>query len=120
MNGFLSIDPAVFVLFTVVIMGGAGYMTGQAIASTWRPAWQAVAYSLPLGAADRFLVFALFDGDLLSLSGYVLDAAVITAICLIGFRLRQVSKIVGQYPWLYERAGYFGVRSRNRRGDTGP
>ena len=112
MNDFFSIDPGVFGLFTVVIMGAAGYMTGQAVASTWRPAWQAVAYGLLLGAADRFFVFALFDGALLSLTGYGLDTVVITAICLIGFRVRQVSKIVGQYPWLYQRSGYFNVRSR--------
>jgi len=112
-NDFSSIDPAVFGLFTVVIMGGAGYMTGQAIASTWRPAWQSVAYGLLLGAADRFFVFALFDGTLLSLSGYLLDTVVITAVCLVGFRLKQVSKIVGQYPWLYERVGYFSLRSRH-------
>ena len=113
MNGFLSSHPTVFGLFTVVIMGGAGYMTGQAVASTWRPMWQAIAYSVLLGAADRFLVFALFEGALMSVPGLILDTAVIMAICLIGYRITRVSKFVGQYPWLYERAGLFNVRSRN-------
>ena len=66
MNGLFSSHPTVFGLFTVGIMGGAGYMTGQAIASTWRPFWQAIGYSLLLGVADRFLIFALFEGALLS------------------------------------------------------
>ena len=113
MNSFFVSHPAVFGLFTVVMMGGAGYMTGQAVASTWRPYWQAVAYSLLLGVADRFLVFALFGGELLSVYGFVLDTAVIMAICLVGYRITRVSKIADQYPWLYERSGYFNLRSRN-------
>ncbi len=113
MTGLLSSHPAVFGLFTVVIMGGAGYMTGQAVASTWRPIWQAIVYSFLLGVADRFLIFALFEGALLSVPGLILDTAVIMAICLIGYRITRVSKIVGQYPWLYERTGYFNLRSRN-------
>ena len=112
MSGLLSSHPAVFGLFTIVIMGGAGYMTGQAVASTWRPIRHAIAYSLLLGVADRFLIFALFEGDLLSAPGLILDTGVIMAICLFGYRITWVSKIVGQYPWLYERAGYFNVRSR--------
>lgn len=113
MSGLFSGHPAVFGIFTVVIMGGAGFLTGQAIASTWRPVWQAMAYSVLLGAADRFFVFALFEGTLLSVPGFILDTAVITTICLIGYRVTRVSKIVDQYPWLYERAGVFNVRSRN-------
>ena len=113
MSGLFLSHPAVFGLFTVVIMGGAGYMTGQAVASTWRPIWHAIAYSLLLGVADRFLIFALFEGALLSVPGLILDTAVIAAICLIGYRITRVSKIVGQYPWLYERTGYLNLRSRN-------
>ena len=108
----LVIDPAVFLLFTTVVMGGAGYLTGQAVAARWRPVWQAVLYALLLGAADRFLVFALFDGPLLSLPGYIVDTAVVLALCLVGYRLTQVSRMVGQYPWLYRRAGPFGWRER--------
>ncbi|MDA1327065.1 MAG: hypothetical protein O3C34_20290 [Proteobacteria bacterium] len=113
MNGLISNQPVVFGLFTVVLMGGAGYMTGQAVASTWRPFGQAVTYSVLLGVADRFLIYALFDGALLSVPGLILDTAVILAICSIGYRITRISKIVGQYPWLYERTGYFKLRSRN-------
>lgn len=112
MNHLLPADPAVFYLFTVVLMGGAGYLTGQAVASTWRPFGQAIAYSLLLGVADRFFIYALFEGALLSVPGLFLDTAVILAICSIGYRITRISKIVGQYPWLYERTGYFTLRSR--------
>ncbi|MDC0033787.1 hypothetical protein OAJ57_04405 [Alphaproteobacteria bacterium] len=112
MSTLLSFHPAVFGLFTVVIMGGTGFMTGQAVASTWRPLRQAIGYSLLLGIADRFFVFALFEGSLLSVPGMILDTAVIMAICIIGYRTTRVSKMVSQYPWLYERTGYFNWRSR--------
>lgn len=113
MSGLLSSDPAVFFLFTMVLMGGTGFMTGQALAATWRPVSQAFGYCLLLGAANRFLVFALFGGPLLSVQGYILDTAVITAICLLGYRLTRVARMVRQYPWLYERSGLFGWRPRD-------
>ena len=113
MSDMILSHPAVFGVFTVLIMGGAGFLTGQAVASTWRPLWQAVVYSFLLGMADRFLVFALFDGALLSLPGLLLDTTVIMIVCLIGYRVTKVAKIVSQYPWLYERTGYFTLQSRD-------
>jgi len=101
----------VFIGLTVVGMGLAAFMIGQATALTWRPAWQAAAYCLPLGLADRFLGFALFDTMLLSFSGYLADTAVLIVISLVAFRLRLAQKMVAQYPWLYRRQGIFGWRS---------
>ena len=112
MTDLIPAHPAVFGLFTVLLMGGAAYMTGQAVASTWRPIWQAVAYSLLLGVADRFLIFALFQGALLSVPGLILDTVVIMAICLVGYRVTRITKFVSQYPWLYERNGIFSMRTR--------
>ncbi len=53
----------VFIGLTVVLFGGCAFMTGQALATTWRPLWQVIPYALMLGAADRFLGFALFGGQ---------------------------------------------------------
>jgi len=105
--------PLLFLILTVAIMGGAGWLTGQAVAATWRPVWQAVAGCIALGLADRFLVFALFGGELLSADGFVLDTAVIVAIGLLAWRVTQVRKMVTQYPWLYRRAGPFAWRRRD-------
>jgi EamA domain-containing membrane protein RarD len=102
----------VWICITLVLTGGASYMTGQAIARTWRPLWQVVAYSLLLAVASRFFVYALFDGNMLLASGYVIDAAVLMVIGLLAFRINQVQMMVNQYPWLYERAGPFGYRAR--------
>ena len=51
-----------FIGVTLVLFGGAAFMTGQALAGTWRPLWQIVPYGLLLAAADRFFSWGLFDG----------------------------------------------------------
>ena len=106
-------DWPVFVGLTVAIIGGAGYFTGQALARGWRPAWQVVLYAALLGLADRFLHYALFDGVLLSLSGYLVGTAVTCALGLLAYRLARVRAMVAQYPWLYERAGPFAWREKD-------
>jgi hypothetical protein len=63
------------IVLTLVLFGGAAFMTGQAVAATWRPAWNVVLYCALLGLADRFLHFALFEGQLLSVTGYAVDTA---------------------------------------------
>jgi hypothetical protein len=102
----------VFIGVTVLFMGGCAFMTGQALATTWRRLWQVFPYALGLGLADRFLGFALFGGQLLSPGGYVTDAAVLVAIALAAYRLTQARRMASQYPWLVERTGLFGWRQR--------
>lgn len=102
----------VFLTVTVVIMGFAAFMTGQALAATWKPAWQPVCYCLLLGLGDRFLVFSLFGGELLSPSGYLVDVAVLVVISLFAYRLTKARKMASQYPWIYERAGLLSWREK--------
>ncbi|MCR6631780.1 MAG: ABC transporter ATP-binding protein [Magnetospirillum sp.] len=102
----------VFIGITVLFMGGCAFMAGQALAATWRPLWQVFPYALALAAGDRFLCFALFGGRLLSLPGYLTDAAVLLAITLAAYRLTQARRMVSQYPWLYRRNGLFGWTAR--------
>lgn len=103
----------VFIGVTLVLFGGAGYMMGQAIAVTWRPLAQVFLYALLLGAGDRFLVFALFDGELSSLSGYLIDTTAITLIALLAFRVTRVNRMISQYPWLYQRSGLLSWKEIN-------
>jgi ABC-type uncharacterized transport system permease subunit len=103
----------VFIGVTVCVIGFAAYMTGQALANSWKPAWHAVAYALLLGLVDRFLIYALFEGRLLSPVGYVIDSGVLIAIALAAFRMAQVRKMIRQYPWLYARAGLFSWREKS-------
>jgi hypothetical protein len=112
MEALLGNSLGVFLGVTLCLMGFAAFMTGQAMAVTWKPAWHAAGYACLLGFADRFLAFALFGGELLSLSAYLIDTAALVAIALLAFRLGRARKMVEQYPWLYERAGPLGWREK--------
>jgi hypothetical protein len=101
-----------FLILTVVLGGGAAWMAGRAIASTWRPAWQIVPYMALLGLAIRFLHYALFGGTLLSIHYYLVDTAVLLIAAFVGFRLMRTTQMVTQYRWLYERTGPFTWRER--------
>ncbi len=99
-----------FIVVTVFLAFGASWMMGQALASTWRPIWQPFLYGGLLGLADRFLNFALFEGRLLSPSGFLINSVLIILVALIAYRMTQARMMVRQYPWLYARAGLFGWR----------
>ena len=101
MSSLLGTSIWVFIAITVVIAGGAAWMTGQAIAGSWRSAWQLVPYALLLGVGDRFLTYALFDGEILSATGYAIDTAVIGFAAAAAFRVTRVRRMITQYPWLY-------------------
>ena len=110
---YLDSTAGGLVVVTLFLAGGAAALMGQALASTWRPAWQGVLYGGLLGATDRFLNFALFDGALLSATGYCLDTLFILAVAGVAYRVTQVRLMIRQYPWLYAPAGLFGWRRKD-------
>ena len=73
-----SIAP--IVLVTGFLGGGAACLSGRAIARAWHPPWQVVVAALLLGAAARFIHFALFHGELLSVASYVLRHAYLVSL----------------------------------------
>ena len=101
-----------FLFVTVIIGGGAGYLSGRSLASNWRPISHVIFFMMLLAFAVRFFHFALFEGTLLSLHYYVVDALVLIGISLLGYRLTRVRQMVTQYRWLYERAGPFSWREK--------
>lgn len=92
---------------TVAVMGFAAFMTGQALAATWRPAWHLGPYALLLGMADRFLIWGLLGGDGLSVSGYLIDTGFLALVGFGAYRATRRRKMVSQYPWLYASTGLF-------------
>lgn len=105
-------SAALFVLVTVVLGGWTAWMTGRAVAKTWRSAWQALIWAVPLAGAVRFIHFALFGGTFLSAHFYLVDLAVVAAIASLGFRFTRARQMTRQYGWLYERAGPLGWREK--------
>jgi len=95
----------VFLLVTVILGGGAAALAGRAIAQTWRPWWQIIAYMLMLGCVVRFFHFSLFSGTLLSLHYYLVDTAVCLAAGFAGFRAARKAQMLNQYKWINETAG---------------
>lgn len=116
MEALIGTTLPVFIGVTLVLSGFAAYMTGQALAATWRPVRQVFLYGILLGFADRFLTWALFQGALLSPTGYLIDTAVIIVISLVAYRTTLARRMIAQYPWIYERTGLFTWR--RKRTDT--
>jgi hypothetical protein len=98
------------VLVTGLIGGGAAWLAGRAIAGTWRPFSHAAATMLLLGAAVRFVHFALFETELLSPASYLTDTAFLLAVGCLAWRMTRTRQMVTQYPWLYVRTGPLGWR----------
>ncbi|MBF9233420.1 DUF6867 family protein [Microvirga alba] len=114
MQGLLYEERSIwlFLFITVVLGGSAAWMTGRAIAITWRPFWNLVLYLLILAAAVRFIHFALFQGTLLSVHYYAIDAIVLLIIGTLGFKYNRARMMTSQYRWLYERSGPFGWKEK--------
>ena len=105
---FLSDEHSlgVFLLVSVLMGGGAAWLAGRAIASTWRPWWHVAFYMLILGAAVRFIHFALFEGTLLSPQFYIVDTIVCLIFGFLGFRATRAAQMTTQYSWINDRAGF--------------
>lgn len=114
----LGVSLPIFIGITVVLMGGAAFLTGQAVAATWRAKWQVAVYAALLAVGGRFLALSLFYGDpffrpLAWLYGAVIDSIVLIPIGYFAFAVTRASWMVRQYPWLYERSGLFSYREKN-------
>jgi hypothetical protein len=101
------------ILVTGLIGGGAAFLAGRAIAQTWRPFWHVVVYMALLGAAVRFVHFALFEGTLLSPASYTADTLVLFVLGALAWRAARVDQMATKYYWLYERTSPLTWRRRD-------
>ena len=100
-------------LFNFVLAGPASFAAGHAVAITWRPWWQIVLYTGLLSATLRFLDYALANGELWSVGGFLLGWAVQLAVAAFAYQLTRARLMVRQYPWLYQRKGLLGWEERH-------
>jgi hypothetical protein len=119
MQGIIYEEPSVwlFLLVTVLMGGGAAWMTGRACALTWRPVYILVLYLALLGIAVRFIHHALFGGTMFSLHYYVVDTIVLFLIGGLAFRYTRTRQMVVQYSWLYEPNGLLSWKPRSGDGN---
>jgi hypothetical protein len=101
-----------FLVFTVVLGCGAAFLAGRALAAGWQSIGLLAFYMLLFTCGLRFLDFALFESQLLSVKYFISHGLLVLAAALLGYRLKRVSQMVTQYPWLYEQSGLFGWRNK--------
>jgi hypothetical protein len=106
----------VFIAFTVLCMCGCAVMIGVSFAQEWRPARHLLPLGLVLSAIDRGAVYALFNGNLLSPGGALIDTYCILMSALLAYHYTLSRQLVRQYPWLYRRfflLGWRRIRTRS-------
>lgn len=102
-----------FFLVTVVLAGGAAYLTGRAVARTWLTDRNLIVYMVLLAAATRFIHFALFAGTLVSPYYYMVDLIVLVAIAMLGKRVTRSKQMARQYSFIYDRSGPISWTRKN-------
>ncbi|UXN03683.1 DUF6867 family protein [Bartonella sp. HY406] len=116
MRGILFEQSSIvyFLIITVILGGGAAWMTGRACALTWRNISIALAYMVLLAVAIRFLHYVIpyyeadngnitYHATFLSLHYYLVDLVVMLIFCALGYRHTRVNQMVRQYSWLYKK-----------------
>jgi hypothetical protein len=107
---FLSIA---FLLITLALGGGAAWLTGRAIALSWRPIGVAMAAAFGLAGGVRFLHYALAHEPLLAADLALIDTMILMAMAAGAWQRTRALQMVRQYPWLYVSAGPFNWRPRS-------
>ncbi|WP_131115394.1 DUF6867 family protein [Lichenihabitans psoromatis] len=96
-------------LFVTILLGGAGAIaSGRAIAAGWKAFTIVPFYMVVLAAVVRFLHYALFGADLLSVPAYVLALVILLLAAGYGYRSKRVSQMTTQYSWIYAKSGPLG------------
>ena len=115
MQGILYEEPSIWQFFFVTLLlgGGAAWMTGRSTAQTWRPMSSLVVYLLLLGIAVRFIHHAMFEGTMFTAQYYIVDTIVLLVVGFIGYQYTRTNQMVTQYSWLYEKVSAFSWKARN-------
>ena len=111
-----STDPssiAAFIIFTLILGFLGGWATGRAFAGTWRSPIMLIPAVLLLGAAVRFLHYAIAGEDLTSVYYYVESTVIVALGAVYGFRSCRSDQMARQYSWLYAKAGAMGWAAKS-------
>lgn len=100
-----------FLRVTVILGGGAAWLTGRATARAWSPWWQLVFYVVLLTIALRFIHFSLFEGTFFlpprdfptALYFAGVDFVVLMIAAVIGRKVTRSHQMARQYGFLTRR-----------------
>jgi len=101
-----------FLLMTLTLFGWCSYQLGKAMANTWQSISLMIFYVFLLTLFDRFLLFALFEQELLSIILFFIDFITLSLISSISYRVAKINYMVNQYPWKYEKIGFFSYKNK--------
>ena len=101
-----------FILVSIILGGGAAYLTGRAVARGWEPVTRALAWMVPLTCAVRFIHFALFHGTLISPELWLMDFVILAIAAVIGHRVTRFRQMTRNYAWTIEPAGLLSWKLR--------
>jgi hypothetical protein len=92
----------VFAMLTV--LGGlAAIASGRALATVWDPIWLTIPIAALLAAGVRFLHFALFQEQLLSLHYYLVAATILFLAAVAAYAWKRAGQMAQQYPWTRQK-----------------
>lgn len=103
----------VFLLVQVFLGCGGAWMTGRAVARSWKPLPTLAVYVALLACAVRFLDYALFHGTLVSVHYWLVAFVLLGVAAGAAWRFTRAGQMTSQYRWLYERTGPFSWRDKS-------
>ena len=88
MHGILYEEANIwqFIFITVLLGGGAAWLTGKATAKTWRP---------------------------FSAQYYIVDTIILMIIGAVAYQYTHTNQMVTQYHWLYDRSSPLGWKEKS-------
>jgi hypothetical protein len=113
MDFFFEGNFASFLVLTVFLGGGAAFLAGRANAKGWKSPLILFINMLILNCGLRFLHFALFQQDLLSVEHFISQGIILELFAFLGYRLTLARQMTSKYPWLYEKTSPFSWRQKS-------
>lgn len=111
----LGSSYTVFLGFTLICMCSPAAFLGITFAREWRPARHLLPFGIALGLIDRAAAYALFQADIFSPGGFVIDTYCILLTGVLAYRFTLAAQLERQYPWMYRRFLLFGWRRTRTR-----
>jgi putative Mn2+ efflux pump MntP len=90
----------------------AAWMIGKSVATDWNGMAHVLGFVLILGFGVRFLHFALYEAQFVSVTRYIVDTALLAVVAYIGYRYTRTNQMTTQYHWLYEKLSPLSFRER--------